>query len=176
MNTAYLSLGSNIEPVANMVRAVERLAQATTLIAVSTVWECPPVGLIDQANFLNGAAIIQTNLSANELKTTILRPIERDLGRVWQADKNAPRPMDIDIMVFNRDSLQLGNRQIPDDELLYRAFVAIPLAELAPNYRHPQTEQTLQEIAAQFNPVIEGMHHHHEASQAVQKVIRDNNR
>lgn len=168
MNTAYLSLGSNIEPATNMVRAVEMLAQATTLIAVSTVWESPPIGLLDQANFLNAAAIITTPLSAKALKTDILRQIERDLGRVWQADKNAPRPMDIDLMLFNQDIFQLDNRQIPDDEILSRPFVAIPLAELAPNYRHPQTEQTLQEIAARFTPITEGLQRHHGASQAVQ--------
>ena len=149
-NKAYLSLGSNIEPETNLSAAVTLLAELTTLRAVSSVWETPPLGMADQPNFLNAAALIETELSPEALKAQILAPIEQRLGRVRQANKNAPRPMDIDLMLFNRQVFQLGNRHVPDPEVLERSFVAIPLAEIEPGYIHPETGQTLKEIAVTF--------------------------
>lgn len=96
-NTAYLSLGSNIEPEANLPAAVRLLAQMTRLTVVSRVWETTPVGLSGQANFLNAAVVVETDLPALALKHEVLEVIERQLGRVRQADKNAPRPIDLDI-------------------------------------------------------------------------------
>ncbi|MFQ5613997.1 MAG: 2-amino-4-hydroxy-6-hydroxymethyldihydropteridine diphosphokinase, partial [Anaerolineae bacterium] len=138
-NMAYLSLGSNIEPEDNLKRAIRLLANLTHLVAVSSVWETRPVGRSGQPNFLNAAAIIETELTAKRLKRSVLSLIERSLGRVRQADKYAPRPIDIDIILFNRQILELGSRHIPDPELLQRSFVAVPLAEIAPDYRHPET-------------------------------------
>ena len=151
-NRAYLSLGSNINPEANMRAAFALLAERTTLLAVSTVWETLALGDETQPNYLNCAVIVETDLSALALKTQILSKIEADLGRVREANKFAPRPMDIDIMLFNADVLDLGSRKIPDAEIFTRAFVAIPLAELAPDYVHPVTKETLAEISHKFLP------------------------
>ncbi|RME97291.1 MAG: 2-amino-4-hydroxy-6-hydroxymethyldihydropteridine diphosphokinase [Chloroflexi bacterium] len=150
-NTAYLSLGSNIEPEINMAKAISLLARLTRLVAVSSVWETPAIGRPEQANYLNAAAIVQTPLDAGNLKRQILAAIERNLGRVRTKDKFAARPMDIDIIFFNTDVLDVGRRHIPDREVLERAFVAVPLAEIAPDYRHPETGQLLAEIAEQFD-------------------------
>jgi 2-amino-4-hydroxy-6-hydroxymethyldihydropteridine diphosphokinase len=149
-NLVYLSLGSNIEPAENLRAAVEQLATQTKLIAVSSVWETKPVGLAEQPNFLNAAAIVKTSLTAEQFKQEVIRPIEQRLGRVRLANKNAPRPIDIDIMLFNRQVLQLGQRHIPSPEIIERPFVAIPLAEIAPDYQHPEVGQTLAEIAGRF--------------------------
>lgn len=149
-NIAYLSLGSNIEPVKNLRAALDLLAGQTRLMAVSSVWETAPVGLTEQPNFLNAAAVVETDLTAEQLKQNVLAAIEQQLGRVRQADKNAPRPIDLDIMLFNREIFQLGRRHIPDPEVVERAFVAIPLAEIAPDYVHPELGQTLAEIAQGF--------------------------
>ncbi|MCB0191123.1 MAG: 2-amino-4-hydroxy-6-hydroxymethyldihydropteridine diphosphokinase [Anaerolineae bacterium] len=157
LNTAYLSLGSNIEPETNIKSAVELLARHTKLLAVSSVWETKPVGFTKQANFLNAAAIVQTKLPAQQLKERALRKIEKLLGRVRQANKNAPRSIDIDIMLFNRQIFTMGDRHIPDPEILERPFVALPLAEIAPDYVHPETGQTLKEIAESFNVSNEDM-------------------
>ena len=150
-NRAYLSLGSNIKPVENLKAAVEQLAILTDLKAVSSVWETNPVGLLNQPNFLNAAAIVDTELNAAQLKRTILISIEQRLGRVRQADKNAARTIDIDLMLFNQQIFRLGQRHIPDAEVIERAFVAIPLAEIAPDYYHPETGQTLRQIAQCFD-------------------------
>lgn len=149
-NTAYLSLGSNIKPEENLPAAIRLLAALTKLVAVSSVWETEPVGLRPQPNFLNAAAIVETDLAAEQLKREVLDRIEQSLGRVRQADKNAPRPIDIDLMLFNQQIFQLGQRRIPDPEIVERPFVAIPLAEIAPNYQHPLTGQTLSQIARGF--------------------------
>lgn len=149
-NRAYLSLGSNIEPVRNIKAALQLLAQQGTLLAVSTIWETEPLGFKEQANFLNGAAIIKTELSAPELKTQVLQQIEQALGRARGANKYAPRPIDLDIILFNDEVLEFEGYNIPSPEVLERSFVAIPLAEIDPDYVHPITGQTLQEIAISF--------------------------
>lgn len=170
-NVAYLSLGSNIEPEANMVAAVKMLAQRTELVAVSSVWETQPVGMPNQPNFLNAAVIVNTALTAGQLKAQVLRPIEQKLGRVRQRNKNAPRPMDIDIMLFNREVLELGSRHIPDAEVLERPFVALPLAEIAPDYVHPETGQTLHSIAQKFTVTPQEMQLHPEMSDVIGQII-----
>ncbi len=149
-NRAYLSLGSNIEPVRNIKAALKLLAQQCTLLAISTIWETEPLGLKEQANFLNGAVIVETDFSAPELKARVLQRIEQALGRVRGANKNAPRPIDLDIILFNNEVLEFEGYNIPSSEVLERSFVAIPLAEIAPDYIHPITGQTLKEIATGF--------------------------
>ena len=82
-NRAYLSLGSNVNPVKNTRNALRLLAQRTNLIAISTFWETAPVGYEKQANFLNGAAIVETELSATALRKELLN-IEAKLNRIRQ--------------------------------------------------------------------------------------------
>ncbi len=156
-NLAYLSLGSNIEPERHLPEAVAHLAQYGYVRAVSAVWETRPVGFSDQPNFLNAALLLETDLSAQALREEAIASIEAALGRVRAKNKNAPRTIDIDIMLFNHDTLQVGRRRIPDPEVLERPFVAIPLAEIAPDYIHPQTGQTLRDIARRFDPMAAGM-------------------
>jgi 2-amino-4-hydroxy-6-hydroxymethyldihydropteridine diphosphokinase len=169
-NIAYLSLGSNIEPADNLKTALELLAEKTRLIAVSSVWETRPVGLIDQPNFLNAAVIVETELTAEQLKQQVLASIEQSLGRVRRANKNAPRPIDIDIMLFNRQILDLGQRHIPDPEVVERPFVAIPLAEIAPDYVHPEQGKTLSEIAGGLVVESEVMHLRPDVSDTIRQL------
>ncbi len=157
VNLAYLSLGSNIEPEQNLPEAGRRLAAFGRVVAVSSVWESRPVGFAAQPDYLNAALLFETILSAQELKETAIAAIEAALGRVRTDNKNAPRTIDIDIMLFNRDVLRGGSRRIPDPEVLERPFVAIPLAEIAPRYVHPETGETLAAIAARFDPKTAGM-------------------
>jgi dihydroneopterin aldolase/2-amino-4-hydroxy-6-hydroxymethyldihydropteridine diphosphokinase len=147
-NRAFISLGSNIEPEQNLTRAVRRLAERSRLLAASPVYDTRPVGTTDQPNFLNAAVLLETALSAADLKAQVLQAIEADLGRVRTEDKNAPRTIDLDISLFNDQVLELGHRHIPDPEILRFAHIARPLADLAPHYHHPETGQTLEEIAA----------------------------
>jgi 2-amino-4-hydroxy-6-hydroxymethyldihydropteridine diphosphokinase len=149
-NLAFLSLGSNIQPEKNLTKAVEKLARVSKLVAVSPVWETLPLGITDQPNFLNAATLIETNRTAETFKRDVIRRIEDDLGRVRTGDKFGPRTIDIDIMLFNHQIFELDNHHIPDPEVLERPFVAIPLAEIAPDYQHPETGQSLRDIAQRF--------------------------
>lgn len=150
-NTIYISLGSNINPVQNLKDAVKMLTRLTEVVAVSSVWETKPVGLVEQANFLNAAALIKTQLTASQFKQTVIHAIEQDLQRIRQADKNAPRTIDIDLVLFNRQIFKMGHNRIPDPDIVERSFLAIPLAEIDPDYEHPETGQTLSAIAARFS-------------------------
>ena len=143
MTRVFIALGSNIQPEANLPEAVRRLAAHCRVLAVSPVYETAPVGKLDQPNFLNAAVLIESDLSAEALKTQVLQAIERDLGRVRTADKNAPRTIDLDIALYGDAVLDLGSRHIPDPDILRYPHIAVPLAALAPDLRHPETGQPL---------------------------------
>ncbi len=147
MPIAYLSLGSNLDKERNLPQAVRLLAAHGRLRAVSAVYETAPVGNPDDPAFFNAAVALETDLPPAELKQQVLAGIERQLGRQRSADPNAPRTIDIDISLYDQAILDLGKRHIPDPEILRFAHVAVPLAELAPDYRHPETGETLAQIA-----------------------------
>jgi 2-amino-4-hydroxy-6-hydroxymethyldihydropteridine diphosphokinase len=158
MNLAYLLLGSNIEPERNLPAAVTHLSQFGCVRATSTVWQTAPVGRTDQPDYLNAVVLLETPLSAQELQETAITFIESTLGRVRTVDKYAPRTIDVDILLFNHEVLSLGRHRIPNPEILERPFVALLLAEIAPEYVHPEIGQTLQQIAAQFAGETAQMH------------------
>ena len=93
-------------------------------------------------NFLNTAFFIGTELNAEKLKRDVINNIEYKLGRVRTSDKNAPRTMDIDIVLFDG--------VLYDQNLWKKAFVAIPMAELLPDLQHPSMNLTLNEFIRQF--------------------------
>lgn len=139
MHRAYLLLGSNIAPLENMRAAYRLLQAAGEIAACSQLWETVAVGS-NGPNFLNATLCFLTPLSAEEMRENIIHPIENQLGRVRTHDKNAPRTMDIDIILF--DEL------IVDDSLWRRLHIAVPLAELIPTLKNPTTGQKLNEAAA----------------------------
>jgi 2-amino-4-hydroxy-6-hydroxymethyldihydropteridine diphosphokinase len=143
---AYLLLGSNVDKQLNMAAAVRLLAQTLSITAVSSVYETAPASSTNQETFFNAALVADTPLSAVELKSR-LAAIERHLGRRRTADKNAPRTIDLDIVLFDNTVGEAAGRPIPDPDLLTHPHVAIPLAEVAPDYVHPVTRHTLKSIA-----------------------------
>jgi 2-amino-4-hydroxy-6-hydroxymethyldihydropteridine diphosphokinase len=147
MERVFIALGSNINSEYNLREAVRRLSLRCRLLAISPVYETAPVGKTDQPHFLNAAALIETGLTAAELKTQVLQVIEQELGRVRTGDKNAPRTIDLDIALFGDQVLDVGPRHIPDPDISTYPHIAVPLADLSPQQRHPETGQTLQEIA-----------------------------
>jgi 2-amino-4-hydroxy-6-hydroxymethyldihydropteridine diphosphokinase len=151
-NRVFVALGSNIEPERNIREAVRLLVSRCRLIAVSPVYQTKPVGKTDQPDFLNGAALIETELGAAEFKAQVLEDIEQTLGRVRSADKNAPRTIDLDITLFNDQVFDLGFRHIPDRDLLRYPHIAVPVSDLAPQYVHPESGETLKEIAERLSP------------------------
>ncbi len=153
-NRAYVSLGSNIRPELGLPAAARMLAMYGRVLAVSQVWESAPFGNAPSGhdrrspNFLNAAVLIETLLSANGFCSDAAPTIEARLGRVRDPrDKNAPRTIDVDLSLWNHETLTVGHRTIPDPDILTRVFVAVPLAELDPDYVHPTANKTLGEIA-----------------------------
>jgi len=144
---AFITLGSNLSPELNLRAAVQLLAGQCAVLDVSPIYETEPVGTQPQPRYLNAAVRLATPLTAEQLKAEVLTPIENALHRQRSADKFAPRTIDLDIALFDTAVLQLGSRAIPDPDILRYAHVAVPLADLAPDYRHPLTGQTLRQIA-----------------------------
>ncbi len=151
MNLAYISIGSNIDKQANITACLKKLRNLCTVKNVSSIYETNPVGNTNQENFFNVALILETSLTPEELKSSVLNAAERDLDRTRTEDKNAPRTIDLDISLFNQWTLTLGKRKIPDPEILQYPHIAIPLAEIAPDYVHPVTGETLSQIAGHFD-------------------------
>ncbi len=155
-STAYISLGSNIDPLENLRRAVELLSQRCTLHAVSHAYRTPPQGYTDQPDFLNTAVKITTDMDVLTLKHDVLDWIERELKRVRDPNnKNAPRTIDLDISLWNDEVFEYGDKpwRVPDPDILRFAHVALPLAEIAPDYIHPAENCPLDRIASRFTNV-----------------------
>ncbi|MAT99296.1 MAG: 2-amino-4-hydroxy-6-hydroxymethyldihydropteridine diphosphokinase [Anaerolineaceae bacterium] len=151
-NQVVIALGSNIEKERNLPRAIELLRQMCIVTAVSPIYETEPVGLLNQPRFWNAAVLIQTDLTAGQIKQQIIGTIETKLKRVRQADKNAPRTIDADIVLFNNavfayDGGDGRSRPIPDPDLSKFAHVAVPVADLLPDFPHPKTGELLGELA-----------------------------
>jgi 2-amino-4-hydroxy-6-hydroxymethyldihydropteridine diphosphokinase len=157
-NRVFLSLGSNINPEQNLHFAVKKIAESGRILAASSVWKTLPVGFLDQDSFLNASILFESELSAWEICKELIPQVEDELNRVRDPEnKNGPRTIDIDLTLFNSEILQIEHRQIPDPELLTRGFIAVPVAELDPDYIHPVTLQDLGAIASGFDPDKLGM-------------------
>ena len=134
-NIAYLSLGGNLgDPAASMGSALRMLDAdaATEVVAVSSLYRTPPWGKVDQPDFLNAAAAVSTGLTPRGLLDLCL-DAERKLKRVRQ-ERWGPRLIDIDILVFGELTVDEEGLEIPHPRMLERAFVLVPLAEIAPDF------------------------------------------
>lgn len=144
MERAYLSLGSNVEPVANLSSALAALRARFGEVRVSAAYRFPAVGF-DGADFVNLAAIIETDLPAAALNTW-LHALEDSHGRRRDVPRFSDRTLDIDIVLYGAHVLQGdGNLQVPRDELSH-AFVLRPLAEIAPDAVVPTRRLSLQQL------------------------------
>jgi 2-amino-4-hydroxy-6-hydroxymethyldihydropteridine diphosphokinase len=151
---AYLLLGSNIDPERNLPAACDLLRLHGRIVRVSQVWESPPADGSAQANYLNSAVLLETSHLADVLRRDVLPRIESQLGRTRDPnDKYAPRTIDIDLVLYDRDVIDEPGMQIPDADIERRNFVALPLAEIDPGYVHPRSGRTLAEIAAALGGV-----------------------
>ena len=146
----YLSLGSNISPETNIPAALTALGQAFGgVLAHSSAWQSAAVGS-QGPDFLNAAVLVRTARPPRQVKMGILRPLETQMGRVRTEDKNAARTIDIDILVYGD--------LIIDETLWNQAHLAVPLAEIYPDLRNPESGQVLNDIAAKLLKTIRLVH------------------
>jgi len=150
MTRALISLGSNVNREKNLPAAAGALNQHAdlTVIDTSCIFESPAVGG-DYPSFFNAVAVVETSLDAATLKAT-LRGIEAGLGRVRTDDKNAPRSIDLDVVLFG--DLEDDDLGIPDPDLSEYSYVAVPAAEVAGDWVVPGRNKTVAEIAEQSLP------------------------
>ena len=146
MKRIYLSLGSNIGDRESYLRkAAERLASNDMrILRSSRIYETEPVDLLDQAWFLNQVLEGETALFPMQLLRRIGR-FERELGRVRTVPKG-PRTIDIDILFYGADVVDTPRLEIPHPRIAERRFVLAPLAELAPELRHPVTHKSVRQM------------------------------
>ena len=137
MPTVYLSLGSNVgDRDSNLSAAIAALPPAGIQVKrVSSIYETEPVDYLDQPWFLNCVVETETNLQPHALLQA-LRAIESQLGNKKEFAKG-PRKLDLDILLYNSQTIDTSDLQVPHPRMLQRRFVLTPLAEVAPNLKHP---------------------------------------
>jgi len=139
VSTAYVALGSNLgDSRRYLSEAIEAMAQlpSTRVAARSRLYRTPPWGMLEQPPFLNAAVQLDTGLSADELLDALLA-IERAAGRVREGERWGPRTLDLDLLHMDgvrRDGERLT---LPHPRIAERAFVLLPLADLAPELELP---------------------------------------
>jgi 2-amino-4-hydroxy-6-hydroxymethyldihydropteridine diphosphokinase len=141
----YLSLGSNVGDRARQLRsALARLETSGRVVALSCFYETEPVEFTEQPWFLNCAAALEISQTPEQLLASILR-IEQEMGR-RRGQKKGPRPIDIDILLFDDAVVNSPELTIPHPALDRRRFVLEPLAEIAPEVRHPVLQKAVREL------------------------------
>jgi 2-amino-4-hydroxy-6-hydroxymethyldihydropteridine diphosphokinase len=143
--TVYLGLGSNVgDRQRNLDMALELLSQRMRLEKVSSIYDTEPVGVSNQPRFLNLVCQVSTRLAPMEL-LALVKGIEQKLGRAPDTH-NAPRIIDIDILLYGDQVVESPKLVIPHPRLTERAFVLVPLDEIAPKAVHPVNGKKVREL------------------------------
>ena len=145
----FLGIGTNLgNRQQNLQDALAVLSQKMVILKESSVYQTSPWGYLDQPAFLNQVIEAQTDLSSLNL-LGFLKDTERQLGR--QANfRYGPRLIDLDILFYGDRIIQTPRLQVPHPRLAQRAFVLVPMAEIAPEFVHPQKGQTITQLLAAF--------------------------
>jgi len=141
----YLSLGSNVgDQAANLRAAIDHLGSLGKVLAVSSFYETEPVEVTAQPWFLNCVVKLDTEKMPKQLLSGIL-DIEMEMGR-RRLEKKGPRLIDIDILLFGNSIIETKGLTVPHVAMHQRRFVLEPLAEIAPEVRHPVFKRTAREL------------------------------
>ena len=151
MARAFVSVGSNVQPAANVRTALTLLAARVHIVAVSTVYLTAPLGRPEQDSYYNCVVEIETGLPPRDVKEAVLRRVEDALGRRRSADKYAPRTIDLDLIAYGDLVVNETGMHLPDPEISERPFLALPLCELAPGWRVTGSDRPIEAVAAQLD-------------------------
>jgi 2-amino-4-hydroxy-6-hydroxymethyldihydropteridine diphosphokinase len=151
METAYIALGANLPSPAGSPRqtldaAILRLGELGNFTAQSSYYSTEPVGYADQPEFLNAAIAIETTLEPQPLLDCLLA-IERDFGRDRSHGiPNGPRTLDLDLILYGSRIISSSTLQLPHPRMAQRAFVLLPIAEIAPDLIHPELRKSMTQL------------------------------
>ena len=144
-HTVYLALGSNLgDRQLQLRKALQELQKVVDIQNISSVYETEPVGYLDQPRFFNIVCYGHTSLTARELLTQA-KAIEQLLGR-QPTIRNGPRSVDIDILIYEKLIHVEDSLILPHPRMHERAFVLVPLAEIAPDVIDPRSGKTVREL------------------------------
>jgi 2-amino-4-hydroxy-6-hydroxymethyldihydropteridine diphosphokinase len=149
MNKVYIALGTNIEPRFNHLQEALRRIQEHKKISIlkqSSIYETAPVGYTNQADFLNMVIQAETDCTPIEL-LDYCQQIEKELGRK-RTIRFGPRTIDLDILLYNQENIKMERLTIPHPRMHERAFVLVPLNEIAPNTVLPLTMENKRVVDA----------------------------
>ena len=153
MARVYLGLGSNLGDRAHSIQvALERLKEKIRLDRISALYETEPVGLTDQAWFLNLVCSGETDL-APEALLDFAKTIEAEMGRELEAPRFSARPIDIDVLFYDGMIVNTPRLEIPHPRLHERGFTLVPLSEIAPTLTHPVLGLTIRELLDNAPPL-----------------------
>jgi 2-amino-4-hydroxy-6-hydroxymethyldihydropteridine diphosphokinase len=150
-NITFIGIGSNVgNKIRNCGRAITEITQHehNRLIAQSSLYKTEPIGYTQQDWFINCVIEIETSLTAYQL-LHVLEDIERSMGRK-RIFKWGPRIIDLDILFFNDETIQCEELTIPHPELEKRAFILVPLCEIAGDYIHPVLKKSIFQLVSQL--------------------------